>query len=69
MIVESVIVGIIDGARIESHSSRRPYVVEIRRVLKTHQIVLVLEPRNEGERAADGPTPGEKSVVARGDHC
>ena len=48
MIVESVIVGIIDEARIESYLFWGPYVVETRRVLKNPQIVFVLEPRHRG---------------------
>jgi len=65
MIVEPVIVGVIDEARIESYLFWGSYVVEIRRVLKNPQIVVVLEPRHtRGGRAEDGPTYlGEKSVA------
>jgi len=67
MIVEPVIVDIIDKARIESYLFWWPYVVEIRRVLKIPQIVVVLEPRHRGERVADGPAPGGEKSVAGGD--
>ena len=64
MIVESVIVGVIDEARIESYLLWGPHVVETRRMLKNPQIVFVLEPRHRGGRAVDGLTPREKSVAA-----
>lgn len=64
MVVEPVIVVIIDKTRVESYLFWRPYVVEIRRVLKTPQIVVVLEPRHRREQAADGAGSKEKSVAA-----
>ena len=48
MVVESVIVGIVDEARVESYLFRRSYVIEIRRVLEIPQIVVVLEHRHRG---------------------
>ena len=50
MIVEPIIVGTIDKARIERYLFWKPYIVEWRRVLETPQIVVVLGPRHRGER-------------------
>ena len=59
MVVESVTVGIVDKARVESDLFRRSYIMEIRRVLKISQIVVVLEHRHWGEWVADGTASGE----------
>ena len=63
MVVEPVIVGISDKARIESDLFWRSYVIEMRRLLKIPQIVFVLERRHRGERVADDVAPGEESVA------
>lgn len=58
MVVESVIVGIIDKARIESDLFWRPDIIEIGRLLKIPQIIVVLGSRHGGGRAADGIASG-----------
>ena len=62
MIVEPVIVGVIDEARIESYLFWGSYIVKIGRVLKNPQVVVVLEPRHRGGRTEDGPTHLGKKV-------
>lgn len=69
MVVEPVIVDIIDEARIERYLFRRPYVVKMRGVFKTPQIVLVLRSRHRRERLIDGTVFGEKCGGAGGHEC
>ena len=52
MVIEPVIVAIIDKARIESYLLWGPNVVEVGRMLKTPQVVVILEPRHMGERGS-----------------
>ena len=60
MIVEPVIVDIIDKARIESYLLRGTNVVEMGRMLKTPQVVVILEPRHMGERGSRWGWVGRK---------
>lgn len=64
-VVESVIVGIIDKARIESYLLWRPNVVERGRVLKTSQVVVVLESRHRRNDQRTGPRQEESVAVGQ----
>ena len=60
MIVESVIVDTIDKARIECDLFRGSYVVKLKGMLETPQIIVVLGSWHRGEQLADDAAFGGK---------
>jgi hypothetical protein len=76
MVVEPVVVDIIDKARIESYLFRRSYVVKLRGMFETPQIVVILKSRHRGERVigrtaivekcGGGALVAERLCLARG---